>query len=404
MKGYTMTNKTALLLSLLILLPSFSGCAGSGNAPAETAAAQVQTETESSVIQEDAPFYEKVLPMGRTYTDESGTVWMALSGSGMAFDVTGKSLKIKLAGDSGALVGQDGTKARVAVYLDGERVIDEMVDRREKELTVFEGDTERTAEVRVVKLSESTNSVCGVSAVETDGSIKPAAEKALKMEFIGDSITCGYGVDDPEHKLTFKTDTEDCTKTYAYKTAEALDADVNLVSYSGYGICSGYTTNGKQNTNQLVPTYYDKFGFSYTSFGFEKKADTIEWDHSKFEPDVIVINLGTNDASWAGSNEENQAVYISMYDEFVRHVREVHPDSYIICSLGIMGNQLYPCIESMVEAYRKDTGDERISAFMFDVQDVNADGYATDWHPTEATHEKAAKKLTDYIRELGLAK
>lgn len=39
----------------------------------------------------------------------------------------------------------------------------------------------------------------------------------------------------------------------------------------------------------------------------------------------------------------------------------------------------------------------------FDVQN-QADGYAADWHPTEATHEKAAQKLTDEIKSiLGLS-
>ena len=68
-----------------------------------------------------------------------------------------------------------------------------------------------------------------------------------------------------------------------------------------------------------------------------------------------------------------------------------------------MGDGLYPYIESAVDSYIKETGDKNISCMRFDVQDVNTDGYASDWHPTEATHEKAAKKLTEHIRELGIA-
>lgn len=49
------------------------------------------------------------------------------------------------------------------------------------------------------------------------------------MEFIGDSITCGYGVDDPDKEHHFKTATEDVTKAYAYKTALALNADYSMV-------------------------------------------------------------------------------------------------------------------------------------------------------------------------------
>jgi len=57
---------------------------------------------------------------------------------------------------------------------------------------------------------------------------------------------------------------------YAYKTAEALDADYSMVSFSGYGIVSGYTGEGVKSAEQLVPMYYEKLGFSYgTYFGNE---------------------------------------------------------------------------------------------------------------------------------------
>ena len=67
-----------------------------------------------------------------------------------------------------------------------------------------------------------------------EGSAETLPEKPLKIEVIGDSITCGYGVDDEDENHQFTTATEDVTKAYAYKTAKALDAE--------YSICLLYTS------------------------------------------------------------------------------------------------------------------------------------------------------------------
>lgn len=66
-----------------------------------------------------------------------------------------------------------------------------------------------------------------------------------------DSITCGYGVDDEDRSHQFSTKTEDATKAYAYKTAQLLNADYSLVSYSGHGVVLGYTTREKRQQRSI---------------------------------------------------------------------------------------------------------------------------------------------------------
>jgi hypothetical protein len=64
-----------------------------------------------------------------------------------------------------------------------------------------------------------------------------------------------------------------------------------------------------------------------------------------------------------------------------------------------MGDRLYPFVEQAVQQYTQETGDSNISAMKFDVQ-LAADGYAADFHPSQATHRKAADRLTAHIKEL----
>jgi lysophospholipase L1-like esterase len=274
-----------------------------------------------------------------------------------------------------------------------------MIDEPEKTFTVFDS-AQENAEVKIVKLSEAAQSTLGIKAIDTDGTISPSLEKDLLIEFIGDSITCGYGVDDEVKENHFQTSTEDATRAYAYKTAEKLGADYSLVSYSGYGIISGYT-NGAKVTAQQLPKYYSDVAFSYNTFG-GTQANSIDWDFS-VQPDIVVINLGTNDDSYTQGDTEKSEEYSTAYTEFIKTVREKNPNAKILCTLGIMGDRLFPYVEKAVENYTAETGDTNILTMKFDVQN-QADGYAADWHPTEATHEKASQKLADFINENILVK
>ena len=403
-----MTKISVIALSMMMAVTAVSCTGGNVTVPDDiTVSTTAQTTTEVTTQQTDAepvtgliiPCEDNVKTLGRTYQGASG-LWCALSGSGIEFTVKGATYcNVTLKGDMTALTGTSDQQARAAIYYNDNRAFDVMMDARKKEYTVFDGHDEKDCTIKVIKLSESANSVFAIESIETDGIIEPSPDKQMKLEFIGDSITCGYGVDDEDSSHHFSTKTEDCTKTYAYKTAQMLSADVSFCSFSGYGISSGYSDGKTQQKTQLVPLYYDKVGNSYSSFDDGVKPQNIDWDHSRYESDVIVINLGTNDNSWTKGKEDRIAEFTENYVGFIKHIREVHPDAYIICSLGIMGQELYPAVEAAAEGYRNETGDEKITCLKFDVQNMD-DGIAADWHPSEKTHEKAAMKLTLLIQEL----
>lgn len=336
--------------------------------------------------------------IGRThyYND---VLWLALSGSGVEFSFHGTKAEITLKGDDIASTGNN--LARIGISVNGERVIDDQVDQPLKTYTVFESDTEQEVTVRITKLSEAAMSTVGIQQIIADAAvgIQPTPDKVHKIEFIGDSITCGYGVDD-EHELhSFSTATEDVTKTYAFLTAEQLQADYSMVSYSGYGIITGYTENDQKLTTHLLPDYYEKAGKSEGRFDGSLLPQEVRWDFGKFTPDLIVINLGTNDDSYTKEDITRQTEYAAQYVDFLKIVRRNNTHTPILCTLGIMGDRLYPFVEQAVQQYTQETGDSNISAMKFDVQ-LAADGYAADFHPSQATHRKAADRLTAHIKEL----
>ena len=307
--------------------------------------------------------WDKVRFIGRVMPLKN-TLWMALSGTGAEFCVTGTKASITLVADD-TWNGVPENQTRVAVYVDDRRVADVLLSALETVITAFASGEKENHVVRVIKLSESAMSTCGIAKIETDGELTPTEAKDKLIEFIGDSITCGYGVDDEDRDHHFATGTEDVTRAYAYKTAKVLEADYSMVSFSGYGIVSGYTGTGEKMGHQLVPDYYEKLGFSYGTYKEKYKPQDSVWDFSKHQPDLIVINLGTNDMSYVLDKEDRREEYITGYLAFLNTVRKHNPEARIMCVLGLMGEALCSAVEETVERYKKETGDERISYMGF---------------------------------------
>lgn len=338
--------------------------------------------------------------IGRTYFNTAKERWIANTASGIEFTFNGSKGSITILGDFLATGSQPNNQARFAVYVNDKLFVDDMMDEASKTIEFYNGDV-APVKVKVLKLSESASATIGIGdiTVTSVNDICPTAKKQHTIEFIGDSITCGYGIDDEVKEHSFKNSTEDGTKTYAIKTANALDADYSIVSVSGVGVISNYTSAGVKNADNVMPKYYDKVAYSWSSFGDWSSPAKMDWDFEKFQPEAIVVNLGTNDSSYVAGNAARQQEFVEGYVDFLKKIRSNNAASTIFCTLGIMGADLYPQIEEAVAIYTKETGDTNITCMQFDTQNMN-DGLCVDWHPTEKTNTKAAAKLTSYIEEV----
>lgn len=341
---------------------------------------------------------DKVRLIGRVMPIED-TLWMALSGTGVEFQTTGTWVKVTFVADD-TWDGPEENRVRVAVYVDGVRVVDTLLDQPKKEVVAFEEDSPVKHVVRVIKLSEAAMSTCGIVTIETDGTMIPTECKEKFIEFVGDSITCGYGVDDEDKDHHFTTGTEDVTRAYAYKTAECLNADYSMVSFSGYGIVSGYSAEGEKMGHQLVPDYYEKFGFSYGTYLGMYKPQNIFWEFSKRQPDVVVVNLGTNDMSYVLDKEERREEFIVDYVAFLKVITECNPEASIVCTLGVMGEDLCTAVEEAIKRYEAASNLQKKMLFVGLTNQLPEDGYVADWHPTETTHGKVAEKLAKAIEAI----
>lgn len=179
--------------------------------------------------------------------------------------------------------------------------------------------------------------------------------------------------------------------------ASALNADFSVVAFSGYGVVSGYCDGVTGEPTKTLPQYYTKLGYCQNPIETFNPSTTA-WNFSR-QPDVIVINLGTNDASYCQDISQRHKEFEIGYVSLLKTIRHFNPKATVICSLGIKQLLHSPDIEKAMKAYCAETGDANIHYFQFDPQ-LYEEGFAVHWHPTERTYERASRKLVQKINNM----
>lgn len=221
---------------------------------------------------------------------------------------------------------------------------------------------------------------------------REATLPARKIEFIGNSITCGFGLEGTNPKERFRYATENQYYTYAALTARALDAQCFVVARSGIGVyrnCGGKVTGSKG----IMPDVYP-----YTVFGTSGE----EWDFSRFTPDVVCVNLGTNDTSGPGYRKT------LLHDGFLRFyqtLRGHYPQAKIVLLTGTMlsaGSKRLNDVKEVldkVQAEAAEAGDSAVFRFDMTPEDGSM-GWGSCYHPSKERHARMAEELTPWLREL----
>lgn len=336
---------------------------------------------------------DKVQVSGRSIMRE-GVRYLSYSGSSITFTFTGKKAEIGLWTDGAKW---DATlKGWVAVFLDGKEEPSMRFQLEEPEgiYTIYESSEERTVTIQLMKYSEAAFGKCGISfiRIDTDKLLAPPAKKERRIEIIGDSITCGYGVEADNELATFDTTIENPMKSYSLQTAKALDAEVHLVSWSGIGIISNWVPEDVNEPldDWLMPMLYEYTDASCSKEVFgEPQEDWEVWDNSRFVPDLILVNLGTNDTSYCRNIPERVEHYRREYERFLGTIRKKNPTSQILCMLGTMEQALCPTISDMVQQFATEHQDEKVH-FLHLPLHPQEDGRGADFHPSVLTQRKTA--------------
>jgi len=357
---------------------------------------------------------ENLIWSGR-YLDHEGIRYFDYSASGFCFVMKGKKAEAVILSDPDSwdqankgvlgIFVTDGADTSIGA-IPKEPTQRITLTERENHLVLFDSPVEKTVTVRVMKFSECAFGYAGFKSLEIDGVLEtePASNGGfdklnhqLKLEFIGDSITCGYGIEGVWEKDTFTTAQERPDKAYAFLTAKALGAQVQLCSWSGIGLISNYVD---PETIMLPDTHWlMQANWPYTdkSLSLRLGIEPEVWDASRYQPDIVVIHLGTNDISWVRGMEERRLEYTAQLRHLIETVHRRSPGAAICCCLGIMGEALNDSVKEAVELFKKDFPAVKAKAVLF-TQQLESDGIGADWHPSALTHKKAAELLSAALR------
>ncbi|SET00808.1 SGNH/GDSL hydrolase family protein [[Clostridium] polysaccharolyticum] len=327
---------------------------------------------------------------GRTLVKEE-KVYLGYTNSAVEFYVQGKE---NLPATVSAVIGSDVVNqvdwTRLKVYLDDSLITKEpiVLDQPIKTYEIAQIEDSRIHKLKIIKITEAQMSYAEFHNITiANGSILPlpsTPDTRTKVEFIGDSITCGYGVLGEPHS-EFHIREEDGELSYAAITAKELNLNARYTAVSGYGVYCEYTGNVENTLPKVYP---------YTNYWVDP---AILYDFHDFTPELVVINLGTNDSRFLG-DPSTQEKFITCYIDFLKCIRSKYPDTRFLCICGTLCTEAFPLIKKACD-YLTRQGWDNIDTLELPFHNVELDGQASE-HPSLKTHQKDAKRLIEKIREI----
>ncbi|MBQ8996268.1 MAG: SGNH/GDSL hydrolase family protein [Oscillospiraceae bacterium] len=336
---------------------------------------------------------------GRAVWDEKdGGLYCNWSASGITVGIEGTELRVKAAPLADELrLGEDVDPFLLWPSLgasEGGELIFRAECREEEWFTIFLGKKQRS-EITLLKLNENARGKLKLLELETDGRFVPlSASDRKQIEFVGDSITCGFG---NETNQADGTIVENVWTTFGVRTVLALDMDIRMICRSG--ICAVYIGDGEGGEE----TMEDIYPYTDALLDDRLQRDWRSWDFQGHPSDVVVVDLGTNDAFRVGQCREKEQLlqrkelFKKGYMEFIRQIRRYNGESCLICCcIGPMWYDLEAEIRKSVEELQNESG--KTVFFRFSPIDPETEGYGAEYHPSGLTHKRMSEELTEFLR------
>ena len=250
--------------------------------------------------------------------------------------------------------------------------------------------------VRLVKRTESPWAAGRFGGFVADGAVlaKPAP-RTRQIEFVGDSLTAGYGNLSTTRDCSANGGVTRNTNTdlsFGALTARALNADYQVNAFSGLGVVRNY--NG-HSAGTSYRTYYDRALLNVEGDVWRKPAS--------WRPQVVVVGLGTNDFSTPLNPGEPWtpdtlvADWKAAYQGFLAKLRARYGTATtIVVSVPEATGTFADAAREVVQ----ESGDQRVR--LWNYADPALDRLGCDWHFSTRDHRLIAGKLGEYLATLPL--
>lgn len=317
----------------------------------------------------------KILTTGRHEICSDGSI---------RFDWSAVTLRIRFTGSSLKMSCSDTKANWFNVWVDKEPAALEdsrfcMAD--ETEIVLAKGLPEGEHTVILQKRTEGHVGTVTIRKFKTNGEfLQATTPRTRRIEFIGDSYTCGYGTEAPDRSEPFKAETENCNLTYAAICGRFFGAEVQTVCHSGRGLVRNYGDGpGTNMTDRYVQT-------------FDEADASVMWDFNRFTPDIVVIYLGTNDFS------KNAHPTIEAWCNQTRRLIGIIREKYGEVPVLMVASKASDLLGDFVEQGVKTCGFKKV--YWTSIQDMahnSTSELGASWHPNYKGQRKVASCMIPYI-------
>lgn len=273
--------------------------------------------------------------------------------------------------------------AYVKIYVDGKEFKHAVSGKNSA--AVLEGFKNAPHTVKILRISEGdvllTVKFIRIFGIRAEFLEPPRKSRGLKLEFLGDSITCGFGVTASSEQNVFLTSEEDSTQTYAFLTAKALGAEIRTVSISGQGIVHSCGDSVGIRMEEILKLKARGRSDVYTP---EK-----DW-----QPDFFILNAGTNDKC----EHTDGDTFFRYSEKLLSDIREMYPKAHIIWLYGMMSKNFLKQVDAVAGSFAHSDGNFSY-LFADSVWDNRQKLCGAIGHPNTLASEKVSKQLIKLIEK-----
>lgn len=351
-------------------------------------------------------------PLGRYHpalARQTGALPLLWAGSGLELCFTGSELRLVFEAD---FVGQEPW---LAVELNGAPIVRMPLNRGTQEVCLLRGMTPGTPKrVRVFKetqpmAEDRAHRLWVRDVIWEGGEFLPVPEPAFRLEFVGDSLTSGEGVVGAVQETDWVPSLFSASRTWAKLASDLLNADFRLISQSGWGVRSGWDNHPAHT----LPSIYDRVCGPALGAENERMGAQAANDFQVWQPDAVVINLGTNDASamsnppWHGPDGRifrqardaaGLASFAAAAIDFLKTLRRHNPAAKLVWTYGMVEDPLDSTLAEAVSRFRRETGDK--DACYLQLPAAANGTMGSRQHPGPLCHRAAAEVTAEFLKSV----
>lgn len=315
--------------------------------------------------------------MGRIHTNSDQSLSFGFPGVSFKTEVIGTRLSATLQSTKG--------DSWIDVIVDGGAAKPIKITQELTPIELFDFPTSGKHSVEIIHRSENWHGQVSLHNLSLTGEkfLPAPLLPKRKILFLGDSVTCGEAIDRVAGEQK-NTRWWNVRESFGLLTAKALNAQVNLVCWGGRGLVRSW--NGKTDDQNLSDFY---------EFAVGDNDPAMKWDHTQFQPDLIVSTIGTNDFSTGIPERE---AYVTAYVKLINKLLTNHPQAQIALTEGAAiktGRKKTALIDYNREAISR-VDDARVHQ----ITSVYYPGDSIDLHPTKEQQAAMAADMTPQLRAL----